>query len=97
MNEDDIGKVFLLALPWDWTVVGRVAGFIGDRVVLHEAGYFTRTGATFCDHLCIDGFTAETQFHASKAPNGEIRVPNAGMVFLWTADWPQRPAARGRR
>lgn len=95
MNEDDVGKVFLFALPWDWTVVGRFVGFAADRLILHEAGYFTRTGATF-DRLCSDGFTAETQFHAMKGPNGELRIPNAGLVFPWTAAWPQG-SRRARR
>lgn len=94
MNENDIGRVFLLSLPWDWTVVGRLHGFVGDRLILKEAGYFTRTGATF-DVLCKDGFNANTQFHAMEGDGGEMRVPNAGMVFPWMADWPQ--AGRRRR
>ncbi len=95
MNEDDLGKVFLWAVPWDWSFVGRFAGYVGDRLILHEAGYFTRTGATF-DRLCSEGFVAETQFHPSKAPSGEIRIPNAGVVIPWTAAWPQ-PARRASR
>lgn len=58
MNENDIGKVFLWALPWDWTVVGRLVGFVGNRLIVTEAGYFTRTGATF-DRLCVEGFNSE--------------------------------------
>lgn len=90
MNESDIGKVFLLAIPWDWTVVGRLEGFIGDRLILAEAGYFTRTGATF-DRLCKHGFTGDTQFHAIQTAGGRIRVPNMGLVFPWEAPWPQKP------
>lgn len=89
MNEHDIGKVFLFAVPWDWTFVGRLEGFIGDRLIIAEAGYFTRTGATF-DRLCKEGFVAETQFHAIKTSGGRVRIPNAGVVFPWEADWPQR-------
>ena len=92
MNESDVGKVFLLAIPWDWTVIGRLKGMVGDRLVLEEAGYFTRTGATF-DVLCKTGFAAETSFHLC----GEIRVPNQGMVFPWTAEWPQQGVAQARR
>lgn len=95
MREEDIGKVFLFALPWDWTVVGRLEGFIGDRLIVGQAGYFTRTGATF-DKLCKDGFNGETLFHAIQTAGGRIRVPNAGMVFPWEAEWPQRGAGRGR-
>lgn len=89
MNESDIGRVFLLALPWDWTVVGRLEGFVGDRLIMAEAGYFTRTGATF-DRLCKAGFVAETIFHPIKTAGGRIRVPNAGMIFPWEAAWPQK-------
>lgn len=88
MNEQDIGKVFLFAIPWDWTFIGRLEGFVGDRLVIVEAGYFTKTGATF-DRLCKEGFTAETRFHAIKTSNGRVRIPNAGVVFPWEADWPQ--------
>lgn len=94
MNENDIGKVFLLSLPWDWTVVGRLEGFLGDRLILAEAGYFTRTGATF-DLLCKHGFNQQTQFHPIQTAGGRIRVPNVGMVFPWEADWPQQ-TKRGR-
>lgn len=88
MNEKDIGKVFLLPVPWDWTFVGRLMGFIGDRVILHQAGYFTKTGATF-DKLCAEGFTKDTDFHPAAGPDGELRVPNSGPVFPWYAAWPQ--------
>lgn len=89
MNEHDIGKVFLFSCPWDWTFVGRLEDFIGDRLVITEAGYFTRTGATF-DVLCKDGFQGNTEFHAVKTKDGRIRIPNGGPVFPWESDWPQR-------
>lgn len=89
MKESDIGKVFLFACPWDWTFVGRFVGFVGDRLILHEAGYFTRTGATF-DRLCKEGFVDETVFHPSKIANGEIRIPDGGPIFPWEAEWPQK-------
>lgn len=88
MNENDIGKVFLFALPWGWTWVGRLEGFIGDRLILVEAGYFTRTGATF-DLLCRNGFVTETSFHTVKTEDGRVRVPNVGIVMPWEAAWPQ--------
>ncbi|HTU18517.1 MAG TPA: hypothetical protein VMG10_10695 [Gemmataceae bacterium] len=91
MNEADLGKVFLFALPWDWTFVGRFEGFIGERIVIAEAGYFTRTGATF-DRLCKEGFAPDTQFHAIKTAGGRCRVPNGGLIFPWEAAWPQREA-----
>ena len=85
MTEEDLGKVFLFAVPWDWSFVGRFLGFSGDRLLIGEAGYFTRTGATF-DKLCAEGFVTETQFHLC----GEIKIPNLGPVFPWKAKWPQR-------
>ncbi len=89
MNEQDVGKVFLFAIPWDWTVVGRFVAIVGDRLLLAEAGYFTRTGATF-DRLCTGGFTGETKFHPLKANGGRLYIPNRGLVFPWDAAWPQR-------
>lgn len=89
MDEKDIGKVFLISLPWDWTVVGRVTGFVGDRLILEEAGYFTVTGATF-DILCKEGFNERTKFHPIKTSRGSIRVPNQGLVFPWEGQWPQK-------
>lgn len=97
MDENDIGKVFLFALEWDWTVVGRLVGFVGERLILSEAGYFTRTGATF-NQLCKRGFVMEgerrTLFHPSLAVNGRMRVPNRGLVWEWEAAWPQ-PSTEG--
>ena len=95
MNESDVGQVFLFAVPWDWTVVGRFVGHVGDRLVLHQAGYFTRTGATF-DRLCKDGFGSDTRFHPAAGPEGELRIPNQGLVFPWAADWPQGAAGARR-
>lgn len=91
MNDSDIGKVFLFACPWDWTIVGRFEGFIGagseQRLLVGEAGYFTKTGATF-DKLCKDGFVNETEFHQIKTDRGRIRIPDAGLVFPWEGEWP---------
>ncbi len=85
MNEDDIGKVFLICAPWDWTVVGRFVGYVGGMLLLEEAGYFTRTGATF-DKLSKNGFTSETQFH----PVGTLRLrSDINLCIPWEADWPQ--------
>ncbi len=93
MNEDDIGKVFLLALKWDWTFVGRFMGFKGSLIVLHQAGYFSRPGTTF-DVLCKTGFVTsgdrKTQFHPSQAPDGLVEVANdINVKWLWEAPWPQ--------
>lgn len=94
MNESDVGKVFLLALRWDWTFVGRFVGFSGDLLVLEEAGYFTRPGTTF-DRLCKNGFVKETQFHAAKTPRGRVCVANAiNVKWEWEAEWPQRGGDR---
>lgn len=96
MREEDIGKVFLFAIAWDWTWVGRLEGMIGDMLVLTEAGYFTRTGTTF-ENLCKDGFVAETEFHAVRTKDGRARISNNVNVLLsWEADWPQ-PQNRRRR
>lgn len=96
MTERDIGRVFLFACSWDWSIVGRVAGFEGIFVVLTEAGYFTRTGAVFPE-LCAKGFVADTQFHAMQ--NGaRIRIglsPDL-KIFDWTAAWPQPSGGRRR-
>ena len=90
MNDDDVGKVFLLALRWDWTFVGRFVGFSGDLIVLEQAGYFTRTGATF-DQLAKKGFTAETSFHAALTPRGRVCVANEiNVKWEWEAAWPQK-------
>lgn len=88
MNESDIGKVFLFSCPWDWTFVGRLIGFVGDRLIIGEAGYFTCTGATF-DILCKDGFALTTRFHPSQTKGGILRIPNNGPVWEWEAPWPQ--------
>ena len=88
MNESHVGKVFLFALPWDWTVVGRLEGFIGERLILTEAGYFTRTGLPF-DQLCIEGFNERTRFIKLRTKDGRVYVPNVGLVFPWEAKWPQ--------
>jgi hypothetical protein len=91
MNDDDVGKVFLWALPWDWTVVGRFEGFVGEgdgrRLMVSQAGYFTKTGATF-DKLCKTGFVEETEFHQIKTSGGRIRIQDAGMIFPWESEWP---------
>jgi hypothetical protein len=92
MDESDIGNVFLFACPWDWTYTGRLVGFRGDRLLISEGGYYTRTGATF-DRLCKVGFTENTRFHMC----GDIRIPNAGPVHPWTAEWPQQPSRAGGR
>ena len=90
MKEDDVGEVFLFACPWDWTFVGRLEGFVGGRLIITEAGYFTRTGATF-DVLCKEGFNENTRFHPARTSDGRLRIPNVGPVFPWGAKWPQSP------
>ncbi len=93
MNEDDVGQVFLLAMKWDWTYVGRFMGFRGGLLVLHQAGYFTRPAKTF-ELLCSEGFLlsgdGRTRFHASQDRDGEICVANEiNGKWRWLADWPQ--------
>lgn len=100
MEESDVGKVFLLALQWDFTFVGRFIGLVGGLIVLEEAGYFRRTGKTF-DLLCKEGFQLtgdnHTIFCASQAPRGRVCVANAiNVKWEWEAQWPQ-PTPGGRR
>jgi len=100
MNEDDVGKVFLIACQWDFTYVGRFVGFCGGLIVLEEAGYFRRTGKTF-DLLCKEGFQMtgdnHTIFCMAQTPKGRIRIANAiNLLWEWEAAWPQ-PAQGGRR
>lgn len=86
MNETDIGSVFLVAFPWDWTIVGRFKGYQGGLMIFDEAGYFTRTGATF-DRLTKNGFVPETRFHTC----GTMRLrSDSNLVLAWETDWPQR-------
>ncbi len=88
MSEEDIGKVFLVAFPWDWTIAGRFKGYRGTAMIFEEAGYFTRTGATF-DVLCSEGFTPETQFH--NKGDGILRTrTDFNLIKEWKAAWPQR-------
>jgi len=96
MNEDDLDKVFLLAMKWDWTFVGRFVGFRAGKIVLHQAGYFTRPGKTF-DALCSEGFARETQFHPFRGDNGEAVIGGVEDINLkveFMARWPQEGGRR---
>ena len=81
------GKFYLFACPWDWTFVARYVRHESFcRIVVKDAGYFTRTGATF-DKLASEGFTRETQFHpTSGGPEQEITGP--AVVWPWRAKTP---------
>ena len=93
MNEDDIGKVFLFAVQWDWTWIGRFKGYRGALLLLDEAGYFTRTGATF-DVLCKEGLQENTEFHMV----GTARISaNINVLIPWQPAWPPDGGARRRR
>jgi hypothetical protein len=95
VNEDDIGKVFLLAMKWDWTWVGRFAGIENGRIILEQAGYFSRTGQTF-GLLCKNGFNEQTQFHPVLTDGGRVRLEmDPNVILEWAADWPQ-PTRRAR-
>jgi hypothetical protein len=81
------GKFYLIACPWDWTFVGEFVRFEGrDYIIVKNAGYFTRTGATF-DKLSRAGFNANTHFHAT--PDGpEQGIPAGGPWWPWRARTP---------
>ena len=90
MNESDVGKVFLFAMRWDWTFVGRFVRFVGSRIEVEQAGYFTRTGATF-DALTTKGFTTETNFCPFKQKAVRIgSIEDINLLVPWEADWPQK-------
>ncbi len=91
MNEEDIGKAFLIALPWDWTIVGRFRGYVGGMMIFDQAGYFTRPGATF-DKLCKSGFVAETIFN-TFGDGMRVRI-DANLILPWSAPWPQKARAK---
>lgn len=81
------GKYYLFACPWDWTFVGEFVGYNGrDMLIVRNAGYFTRTGATF-DILSSKGFQSETKFHA-RQDGAEMAIPAGGPWWPWTAATP---------
>ena len=79
------GKFYLISSPWFWTFVGRYirhANF--SEIVLEDAVYFTRTGATF-DKLATKGMVGESQYHPLP---GEILIPAQGLKIPWLAKTP---------
>ena len=88
------GKYYLFACPWDWTFVGRYVRHANrDEIVIDNAGYFTRTGATF-DVLSEKGFASDTKFHARK-DGAEMIIPAQGPKWPWTAPVTWGKEARG--
>ena len=83
----EAGKFYLFSCPWDWTFVGEyVRHESPSRIVVKNAGYFTRTGATF-DILSTKGFQRETQFHPT--PGGiEQEITGPAPVWPWRAPTP---------
>ena len=78
------GKYYLFSCPFFWTFVGRyVRPHSFQHVIIDNAGYFTRTGATF-DVLCTKGFQRETAF-ANCVALGEFPIPAGGPWFPWKA------------
>lgn len=81
------GKVYLFACPWDWTFVAEyVRHESPSRIVVKNAGYFTRTGATF-DKLAKEGFNTNTQFHPTHG-GVEQEITGPAVVFPWQAETP---------
>jgi hypothetical protein len=87
------GKWYLFCTPWDWTFIGQYVRHISrDELLVRNAGYFTKTGATF-DKLCLTGFTADTKFHDCSAL-GEMPIPAQGPKFPWLAPRPWMKGAK---
>lgn len=97
------GQFYLVSAPFFWTVVGRYVRHLNFmKVVLADAMYFTRTGATF-DVLCAEGLVLtgdrdrRSLYHPMRKPlllpdgtevrNG-ILVPANGLEFPWGAPTP---------
>ena len=92
------GKFYLFACPFYFTFVGRFVRKLDfQELVIEDAGYFTRTGATF-DVLCRDGMVETSQFHPC---DGQLFIPAQGPKFPWFAATPwvraQAPAPAERR
>jgi hypothetical protein len=85
------GTFWLFACPWDWTWVGRYVKHLSfQELIIDDALYFTRTGATF-DLLCKDGLTGQSQIH--PCGNGII-IPAQGPKIPWRA---ATPWAKGKK
>ena len=81
------GKYYLFACPFFWTFVGEYVRDLNfQKIIVRNAGYFTRTGATF-DILCSKGFQRETAFVDCSAL-GEMPIPSQGPWFPWLAKTP---------
>ncbi len=81
------GKFYLFSCPWDWTFVGRYVKHLSFcQIVIADAGYFTRTGATF-DKLSSEGFTKETQFHPTVGGAEQI-IAGPVQAWRWMAKTP---------
>jgi hypothetical protein len=94
------GKFYLFACPFFFTFVGQYVRHLNfQEIVLANAGYFTRTGATF-DVLCSKGLVTGSngsQFHpcavtlvlpdGTEIPNG-VLIPAQGPKFPWEAKTP---------
>lgn len=84
------GRYYLFACPWDWTFVGQFVRYVNrDEIAVRNAGYFTRTGATF-DILCRDGLNANSKFCPCDGhpETGELIIPAHGPKFPWNAPTP---------
>ena len=95
------GKFYLYACPFFWTWVGEYVMHLNfQEVVIADAMYFTRTGATFdilCDKGLILGGDQESLIcpirrdlmlaDGAKVRNGAI-IPAQGPKLAWGAATP---------
>lgn len=79
------GKFYLIAAPWFWTFVGRYVRHLNfSEIILEDAIYFTRPGATF-DVLARKGLVSNSQIHPLP---GQIIIPSQGLKIPWLAQTP---------
>lgn len=84
------GQFYLFACPWDWTWVGQYVRHIngGQEIVIDNALYFTRTGATF-DVLTRSGMILSGDKKSLYHPCGDgIIIPAYGPKIPWRAPTP---------
>ena len=83
------GKFYLFACPFFWTFVGRYVKHLNfQELVIEDAIYFTRTGATF-DILCTKGLVLEgegrSRYHVLP---GQPIISAQGPKIEWRAKTP---------
>lgn len=83
------GQFYLFACPWDWTWVGRYVRHLNfQELVIDDAIYFTRTGATF-DVLTTKGLVLSGDRKSQIHPCGNgVIIPAQGPKIPWRAATP---------